>query len=255
MIKYLSILSISLLLLINCSSPSEKPNKPMPFKALYADELIVIDGLMNEQSWKKAPSSQFNYHYNVETLSDEQVTNFRMLWDENNIYLHYQCQDKYITARETKRDGATFLDDCAEFFLSPSKDNPQLHFCFEINLNKVCNDIIYLNDFESGNDVVIKGYNPPYEVAVTIDGTVNDNSDIDKGWTMEVAIPLSAFNRYSEVNPIQNKAQWSFLALRQNRDDIEGERRVTSIIYPNHKIENDVHQPEFFGIVEFISHH
>ncbi len=222
------------------------------FIANYTSEKIIIDGELNEQSWITTPSAQFNFHYNVVNQTDKQATTFRMLWDETNLYLLYHCQDNFITVRETQRDGLTFLDDCAEIFLSPIKNNPGLHFCLEINLNKVSNDIIYLNKFVSGEDVVIKAFNPEYKAAVTIDGTINDNSDLDRAWTMEIAIPLTAFSRISETNPIKPGTYWAFLALRQNRDEINSERRVTSIIYPNLKIENDVHQPQYFGLVKFI---
>lgn len=253
--KLIQLLLLSLFYTVNAMPvcAQKAPVNNNIFKAKHTSETIVIDGQMNESSWKLSNKANFNHHYFVEKESDRQSTTFRMLWDENYLYLFYDCKDAYITAREKNRDGATFFDDCAEIFLSPSIVNQSLHFCLEINLYEVSNDVIYLNNFEGDKDAVIKAFNPEYHVAVQVNGTLNDNSDIDTGWKMELAIPLKNFTRISELNPVKPGTQWGFLALRQNRDEIDSKRRVTSIIYPNTKMENDVHQPQFFGRVEFVA--
>ncbi len=213
---------------------------------------ICIDGRLDETEWSTADSINFRHHYFVVNPGDRQKTQFKMLWDEANLYLAYKCSDQYLTAKEKNRDGATFLDDCAEIFLVPIKGNQDIHFCFEINLYKTINDIVYLNKFVDGNDIVIKGFNCDYQAAVSYIGTLNDNSDRDMGWAMEVAIPFKNFNRLLEQYAIANGTQWSFMALRQNRDELNSERRSISSSFPIYEIEKDVHQPQYFGIMEFV---
>lgn len=171
-----------------------------------------------------------------------------MLWDDESIYLFYESADKFLTATEKKKDGTPFLDDCAEIFLIPVPNSLNMHFCFEINLYEAKNDIVYINS----KDAVIKAYNPDYEVRVTTDGTINDNSDIDKGWTMEMAIPIEAFRGATGLYPVKNGIQWAFLALRQERNQLKQGRRCMSSIYPIYDIEKDVHQPNMFGLLQFI---
>ena len=38
---------------------------------------------------------------------------------------------------------------------------------------------------------------------VTVDGTINDNSDTDKGWKMEIAIPLILFDGVGKDSPVK----------------------------------------------------
>ncbi|BAX78504.1 carbohydrate-binding family 9-like protein [Labilibaculum antarcticum] len=221
------------------------------FKASKNTSTVTVDGKMDEASWKETEVRALDFFYNIEQASDQQNTSFRMMWDDENLYVFFDCKDQYITARETKRDGAPYFDDCAEIFLIPAPDSLNMHFGFELNLYKTANDFIYLNNMNKGENAVIKGYNPDYKTAVSIQGTVNDNSDIDTGWCMEMAIPLSVFKGVGYA-PIAEGVQWAFLAVRQNRDDAKGDRRSTSTIFSIYDIEKNVHQPNRFGLVEFV---
>lgn len=219
------------------------------FKTSKTAQKIKIDGKLNENDWQKTEARSFDYFYNVVKPDDQQKSTFRMLWDDENIYVFFECQDKYITAREKVRDGQPYFDDCAELFLIPVADSLKVHFGFELNLYKVANDFVFLNSMNHGENVVVKAYNPEYEVAVSIDGTVNNNSDIDKGWTMEMKIPFKSMNSVGfPFNGVGSK--WAFLALRQDRNDAEGDRRSTSTITPVY--EDEVHAPNRFCLLEFV---
>lgn len=252
-LKLLSLLFISLLLSQSCTFAQKKLalGDHELYKVYKAEQPIVIDGIMDDSDWQRAEMRTFDHHYLVEKPSDKVETEFRMLWDEDNLYLFYDCKDQYITARETQRDGAPYLDDCAEIFLIPVPDSIDMHFCLEINLNKVSNDIVFLNNMYQGKPMVIKAFNPDFDVEVSINGTVNDNSDIDKGWTMEVAIPITNFIKTDVYQPVEVGSQWAFLGIRQNRDEVDSDRRVISTLYPIYDIEKDVHQPNRFGLLEF----
>ncbi|MGC6430013.1 MAG: carbohydrate-binding family 9-like protein [Jejuia sp.] len=222
------------------------------FQALKTSDSINIDGLMNEEIWGMAQVAGFDYFYNDEKPSDKQKSTFRALWNDESLFFFYEFEDKYLTARETKRDGLPFLDDCAEVFLIPVPEALDTHFCFEINLNKAANDIIYFNNYYKENHVGFKPFNPEYKIEINYKGTINNNSDIDEGWTMELEIPISVFGFLADFEPVKTGNKWMFLALRQERNEVEGERRVTSTIFPFQDYKKDFHQPEEFGYLEFV---
>jgi len=211
---------------------------------------ITIDGRLDEVSWQKAEARSLDYFYKVEKPTDQQNTIFRMLWDEENLYAHFTCEDQYITARETKRDGQPYLDDCAELFLIPAPDSLKMHYGFEVNLFKASNDFIHLTEIYQGQRGAVYAFDPEYEVEVTVDGSINDHSDLDRGWTMEFAIPWRLFKGMDKFSPVVVGNQWAFLALRQERNDLEGSRRTTSTIFPVGDMKN-VHHPNRFGLMEF----
>lgn len=222
------------------------------FKVYTTNQPLVIDGKMDETAWAKTEARSFDYFYRIDKPDDKQNTMFRMLWDNENLYVFFQAEDKFITAREKKRDGQPYLDDCAELFLIPVPDSLNMHIGFELNLYKASNDFIYFNNMYKNQSGIMKQYNPDFRVEVNIDGTMNDNSDIDKGWTMEMAIPLSNFTGVDTFFPVQEGSRWAFLAIRQDRNDADGERRSTSTIFPIYDIEKNVHQPNRFGLLEFV---
>lgn len=222
------------------------------FNATRTLEAITVDGKMDEPIWKKTEARTLDYFYKVEKPDDDQQTIFRMLWDDKNLYLFYEMKDKYLTVRETERDGEPYFDDCAEIFLITAPDSLDTHFGYELNLNKASNDFIYFNDYYAGKDVVYKSFNPDFKVEVTYEGTINDNSDTDIGWTMELAIPLSNFGELGALETIKKGSRWAFLAIRQDRNDAEGNRGSTSTIFPIYDISKNVHQANRFGLVEFV---
>lgn len=222
------------------------------FKVSRATEPIVIDGKKSESSWNKTEAREFQHFYRVDQPDDQQSTTFRMLWDDESLYLMYEMEDKYLTARETKRDGQPYFDDCAEIFLITVPEDLDTHIGYELNLFKASNDFVYFNDFYQNKAGILKTFNPEFEVEVSYEGTINDNSDIDRGWTMELAIPLANFDGLAKFVPVKSGNRWAFLAVRQDRNDAEGNRRSTSTIFPIYDINKNVHQPNRFGLMEFV---
>jgi hypothetical protein len=126
------------------------------------------------------------------------------------------------------------------------------HIGYELNINKASNDFVYFNDFYQDKSAVLKTFNPEFDVEVTYDGTLNDDTDVDQGWNMELAIPIANFDGLAKFVPVKTGNRWAFLAVRQDRNDVEGNRRSTSTIFPIYDISKNVHQANRFGLMEFV---
>lgn len=220
------------------------------YKVAKAKGPVIADGKMDEEVWKNAEVVTFDYFFRRDEPLEKQKTEFRMLWDEQNIYLFYTCEDTSITARETGYDGRPYLDDCAEFFCLPVPDSLYMHFGFEVNVTKARYDYVVLWQFYNNRTIFIPDYNPAYEVGVTFDGTINNDADIDKGWTMEYVIPLSVFRGFNTRN--LTGTRWAFQAVRQDRNAVDDRFRSTSTLFPTYDVVLDVHPPNRFGLMEFM---
>jgi len=255
-LKPLSLIITFLLFMFLCfilmTNTKNSPHKLGSYKASLVKELMVIDGEMNEQSWNNVEERSLEYIYNATQKSDKQKTTVRILWDSTYIYAFFKADDKYLTTRETKKDGTPYLDDCAEIFLIPVPKPLDTHFCFEVNLNNAVNDIIFFNNYYQGQNIGFKPYDSNIIVKSKSMGTVNDNSDIDIGWQIEMAIPIESFGFLKNFSPVKTGNKWLFLALRQDRNEIVGERRITSTLFPIYDISKDSHQPQHFGFLEFV---
>lgn len=221
------------------------------YKVSKAKEAIIIDGKMDEQAWKNAEVQALPNFFRLDKPVDKQNTKFRMLWDDANIYLFYECEDTSLTARETNFDGRTYIDDCAEFFVVPAPDSVYMHFGFEINITEVRYDYIVLWKYYNNRTFFISGYNPEYKVKAIMNGTLNNDKDKDKGWTMEFAIPMAAFSNFNGVARAKAGVKWAFQSVRQDRNAVDDRFRSTSTLYPIYNVKLDVHQPAHFGLMEF----
>ena len=221
------------------------------YKVAKAKEPIVVDGKMDEASWKNAEVQPLSNFFRLDKPVDKQNSKFRMMWDDANIYLYYECEDTSLTARETVFDGRTYIDDCAEFFVVPAPDSVYMHFGFEINITEVRYDYIVLWKYYNNRTFFISGYNPEYKVKAIYNGTLNNDKDKDKGWTMEFAIPMAAFSNFNGVARPKAGVKWAFQAVRQDRNLVDDRFRSTSTLYPIYNFRLDVHQPHRFGLMEF----
>ncbi|MEO8886011.1 MAG: carbohydrate-binding family 9-like protein [Mucilaginibacter sp.] len=219
------------------------------YKVAKTTEPMTIDGKMDEAAWKDAQEVSFDYFYRGDNKPmDKQKTKFRMMWDNANMYLFYTAQDTSLTFRETKPDGRPYLDDCAEFFVLPVPDSLNMHFGFEINIAKAAYDYIMFWQYVNKQNIFVKQYNAEFKVAVTTDGTINNDKDKDKGWTMEIAIPFSSLGNFQRPRA---GAKWAFQAVRQDRNLLDDRFRSTATLFPIYDARLDVHQPNRFGLMEF----
>ncbi len=221
------------------------------YKVSRARGPVTIDGRMDEESWKNAEIQPLANFFRLDKPVEKQNSKFRMLWDDTNLYLFYECEDTSLTARETNFDGRTYMDDCAEFFIVPAADSVYMHFGFEINITEVRYDYIVLWKYYNNRTFFLSGYNPEYKVKSIYRGTLNDEGDKDQGWTMEFAIPMSAFSNFNGVARARPGVRWAFQAVRQDRNFVNDRFRSTSTLFPVYNFRLDVHQPARFGLMEF----
>ena len=70
---------------------------------------IDIDGKRNESAWESAESvGDFVFTWWKEGDADRQPTDARMLWDDQYLYVSFQCTDKNIQATRVERDDAVY---------------------------------------------------------------------------------------------------------------------------------------------------
>jgi hypothetical protein len=219
------------------------------YKVSKTGRPFTADGKMDEPDWKKAEVQSLNYFFRSDKPADKQQSKFRMLWDDQNLYLFYEFEDSSLTSRETAYDARPYLDDCAEFFCLPVPDSLYMHYGFEVNVTLARYDYIMLWEFYNKRNFFLPDYNPEYQVGVTHNGTINNDKDRDKGWTMEFIIPLKVFRNFPRPRV---GSKWAFQAVRQDRNLVDDKFRSTSTLFPTYDVKKDVHPPNRFGLMEFV---
>ena len=90
----------------------------------------VIDGKLDDACWKTARAVTFVLAQTGEPATKD--TKARMCWDNEHLYIAYECADTNIFGTMTNHDDWIFREDVAEAFINPTRD---LRNYFEVNIS------------------------------------------------------------------------------------------------------------------------
>ena len=171
----------------------------------------------------------------------------RVLWDDENLYLLYECVDPYLDSEVTDHDGPVYEEDAVEIFATPRADKVSSYYGYEMNINGAFLD--YMAS-EGGADrtksIQFDWESEGVQIATTYDGTLNDHSDIDKGWILEMAIPFANYRHLGGTIPPQEGDVW-----RWNLNRTKGYKGQFSLWSDTATDRADFHRADSFGRAVF----
>lgn len=236
---------------------------PLPYPRHYicyrARKPIVIDGKLDDEAWRDAAWTEDF----VDIEGDKRPrprfrTRARMLWDDEYFYIGAELEEPHVWATLTEHDSVIFQDNDFEVFIDPDGDN---HNYYEIEINALNTvwDLRLPKPYRDGGPPLNEWEIPGLKTAVYIDGTLNNPNDIDRGWSVEMAIPWKVLAEFAGCPaPPRDGDQW-----RVNFSRVEWLVRVVNGRYekvPNMPEDNwvwspqgviDMHRPETWGYVQF----
>lgn len=186
------------------------------YTAYRVDEAPTIDGRLDEPAWGRAPRSP-RFRDLVSGVAARYDTRAAVLWDDQRLYVGYWVEEPNVTATLTERDSPVYTDNDIELFVA----GRDAYYELEVNAHGTIYEALFVWDDaypESGGYGRDHGLAPdapglrPFDgvgfvhprggrhgffgwdlpglsAAVFVDGTLNDPSDTDSGWTVELAVP------------------------------------------------------------------
>ena len=201
--------------------PFPRPRKSIArYTAYRVNTPPVIDGRLDEPCWQHAPRSpRF-----ADLVSGEPAihdTRAALLWDDAYLYVGYWIEEPLVQARLTERDALIYEDNDVELFVA----GQDAYYEFEINALGTIYEVFFVweeayqragyhlrPEFRRDAPGVrpfngvgfpnhprgprIGYWNLDFDglrSAVHVDGTLNDPSDRDRGWSVELALPWRGF--------------------------------------------------------------
>lgn len=172
---------------------------------------VRIDGKLDEPAWQSAQAAT-GFRLTRKLSPAQHDTRVKLLWDRRFLYIGFECPDTDVLATITNRDGDLWMEDAAELFIDADADGMS-YIEIEISPRNVIYDAAvadYRPEVDWGDDLVhldmpgsIRRYDAPgIRSAVSVNGTVNDSSDTDEGWSCELALPWSDVARGTNVDRI-----------------------------------------------------
>ncbi len=245
---------------------------------------ITIDGDLKKTVWKNAPKSGrfVDMISGVPGFFDTQTA---ALWDDEALYIAFWIEEPFVEARLTRRDSTIFQENDVEVFI----DGGDCYYEFEINALNTVYEVFFIwkdafgkfdqTEFDvhtrqaytfGGNhdrdaSTFWRGNHPRglrwaftdwdlsgLQTAVQIQGTLNDNSDIDKGWTVEIAFPWKGMTQLADGRSLPPKDSdiWRIFFGRFGKLAI-GSTIVSNSMSLDPVGDIDNHLPELFTRVSF----
>jgi len=207
---------------------------PKTYACQKSGEVLIIDGIANEAAWQEALwTDDFVDIEGDKKPLPEFRTRIKMLWDVNALYIFAELEEPHIWGTLSERDQIIFYDNDFEVFIDPDGDN---HNYFELEVNALSTAFdLYMNmPYNSGGKPLIGWDISGLECAVHIDGTINDPSDSDQNWTVEMAIPWKSMIIFSPAKrPPSQGEVWriNFSRVQWQTEVVESEYK--KIINPD----------------------
>ena len=184
--------------------------KGADYTCVKATDKIVIDGILNEQSWQDATVIDKFYPFSPKDATVLSGTKAKLTWDDKNLYVAIECDDDDIWSYSDKADDQLWRGDVAEFFLKPSTS--ALAYCeFVVSPSGGLYDARYPSR-GAGGYYRFKGWSSNAKVATKVNGTDGNWKDTDIGYVVEMAIPFSAFKDIAKT-PVAGDV-WNFGVCR-----------------------------------------
>ncbi len=178
---------------------------------------IEIDGRADDEAWNAADPIEFTFPWNDVTLEEPQTTIARLLYDDEALYVVFECVDPYLDSQVTERDGPVYEEDSVGLFLAPNPHDTSVYFGFEMNILGTLLDYVAYDGGEvrtPGESIRYEWRSEGVEIETTYEGTLNDHSDIDEGWVVEARIPFHNFRHYGARIPPQPGDLWHINLIR-----------------------------------------
>lgn len=260
--KTIKITSLFLACLVTFNMFAQK-QVPMPKKyiAYFTSNPIKIDGKADEKEWQKAPWT--DSFIDIEgVIKPKYNTQVKMLWDNDYMYFYAELEEEHVWATLKQRDTVIFYNHDFEIFIDPDGDTHN-YYEFEVNAFNTVWDLFLQRPYRN-NTIVIDNWDiNGLKSAVNINGTINNPKDIDKGWSVEVAIPWSVLEEAATKNGVPKGKIWRVNFSRVNRqlgivdDKYIMKRNKNGKFLPEYNWVWSpqwviaMHQPETWGFVYF----
>lgn len=253
-------------------------NEIASYTARRASGPIRIDGQLDEPSWQAAGRSpRF-----VDILSGERTqhdTRAAVLWDERNLYVAFRVEEPHLHARYTNHNDPIYYDNDVEVFIA----GRDAYYEFEVNAFNTCYEVFFIweeayagSGFAAAPEFArakLKPFNgvgfkrhprgkrlgnfnwsfPGQQSAVHVDGTLNDDRDTDRGWSVELAFPWGGMKWLAtdgRALPPGEGDLWRMDFSRFNTYKATAGKDSGGWVWTRHGVW-DSHIPECFAFIRF----
>jgi hypothetical protein len=241
------ILVFFILLPAGCSFQKKKEMKSdSVYNVLKSDRPVEINGNWNKNEWQDIEALNVVNRMGEKPLFTPSVQ-AKMMYDDNNLYVIFRVNDRYVRCRVTDINGPVYEEPAVEFFFSPNPEFPDRYFNLEVNCGGT--PLMHYNDFASKEK---KSLNTDdirqVEIAHSLPQVVDPEITEPVSWTIEYRIPIEMLEKYAKIIHPEPGIEWkaNFYKIAEKGTNIHF---LTWSVVDN-PVPN-FHLPRFFGTIKF----
>lgn len=225
------------------SRPSELNRQTPVIRAIYCEAGIDLDGRLDEAVWKTASAYPLGGSLDQPEAETYEPARVRVCWNREYLYIAFEFEDSDVVAESTEGEKHHYrFGDTAEFFLKPAEAP-----CYwEMHATpRGYQATYYYPSFGRFGLPSNLDEHSGLRVAATVDGTIGDGSDRDRGWIVELAIPVSELVHRTDV-PWDAGTAWTMLVGRYNYGRYNQACELTS--FPIMPV-TDFHKRDWYAVL------
>ena len=238
---------------------------PRHYVCYRTDAPPVVDGRLDERAWQPAPWTDEFIDIEGDRLPPPRFsTRAKMLWDDSFFYVAAEMEEPHVWAKLEKRDSVIFHDNDFEVFIDPDGDTHE-YYELEVNAFGTEWDLLLTKPYRDGGTAIDSWDIQGLQTGVSVRGTLNDPSDTDTGWSVELAIPWSVLEECAHrPAPPEDGDQWrvNFSRVEWRTEVVDGDYvKLTDpetgrALYEDNWVWSpqglvNMHYPEMWGFVQF----
>lgn len=238
---------------------------PKTYVAYRATGPVNLDGNLDEPCWQHTPwTNEFQDIEGTPKPAPLYSTKVKMLWDDQYLYIAAKLEEPHIWGTFTERESIIFHENNFEVFIDPDGDT---HNYYELQINALGTiwDLMLTSPYRNGGLPINAWDVAGFGFGIQLHGTLNNPSDIDSMWVIEMAFPLEVLAEAAPGKRMPrpgdqwrinfSRVQWQLNVVDgqyQKRRNPETGRPLAEYNWvwsPQHVI--DMHRPELWGYVQF----
>ena len=193
---------------------------------LDAKTKLTIDGKLDEEAWKTAPSTGAFVDVGTGRPNPKGPIggSAKLLWDPEALYVAFEVRDSDVTGGFDKgaKDPHLWTKDTVELMIDPDGDGDNKDY-YEIQINP--QNLVFDSHFDSYNQPRKEPDGPfghqdwsaQLQSAVVVDGSIDDPKSEDRGYVVEAKIPWKAFHKAKQAPPeVGQRWRMNLYAMQNN---------------------------------------
>ena len=222
------------------------PSRSLPTATtsrLRPGESLTVDGKLDEPVWGRA---RWTPHWTSPDGKNGPApkTRAKFAWDDAHLYVAVAAEDDDIWSTFTERDSNTWEQEVIEIFIDADGDRKD-YLELQVTPANVVFDARFAahrSDLAAARAWNMEGF----KTAVQVDGTLNQRDDKDRGYTIEMAIPIAEVPGAAKTPAVG--ARWLVNLFRWDLPK-DGRQRAAAWSPP---IRGDFHALDRFGALRFV---